>query len=131
MGPPRYDLPDWEKDFSSLSAYIIDYESGLVPAVYLREVRDYFKRHAPESEAKFRFLRFAGAWRFVVENVQSFTVGGIASITADRIEVSEPLRYALWMSFALKTDEELLVFPDPQDVLHIAEDAAADGRFAE
>jgi hypothetical protein len=68
---------------------------------------------------------------FLVANIRSFTIGGIAKITSESVEISPSLRFALWVFFGSPGDDTFDPNPDPQKVLEIAEDADADGLFGE
>jgi hypothetical protein len=118
----RYPLSDWLDDFDNLARYVYPCESGYVPEDYLREIEAYFQKHH-SKDAAFRVDRASSMLRFLVANIQSFTVGHIAMLTTQEVEISLGLRYALWVFFGEPDDVEFNPDPDPQQVLEVAEDA--------
>jgi len=128
MAAGSYEFSDWESDFYFLERYVYLSESGYVPPDYLQEIKTYLQEHHPE-DAAFRFQRFSSMLSFLVANIRSFTVGGIAKITSESVEISPSLRFALWVFFGSPGDDTFDPNPDPQKVLEIAEDADADRLF--
>ncbi len=129
MAAGSYDFDDWERDFDFLEKYVYQSESGHIPSDYLREIEAYFqKQHHPE-DAAFRFQRVSSMLSFLVANINSFTVGGIATITSESVEIGLSLRFALWIFFGSPENDKFDPNPDPQEVLDLAEDADADELF--
>ena len=123
-----YDLSDWESDFDFLERYVYQSESGYFPPDYLQEIEAYFQKYHRE-QATFRFERVSAMLRFLVANIQSFTVGGAAMPTTEAVEISDALRFALWVFFGMPNTINFDRNPDPQDVLAVAEDAEEKGFF--
>lgn len=126
MAADSYDLGDWARDFAFLDRYVYPSESGYIPPDYLQEIEAYFQKHHPQ-DAGFRFERFSSALRFLVQNIDTFTVGGIAMRTSEAVKISDSLRFALWTFFVMPDKEGFDPNPDPARVLDVAEEADRDG----
>lgn len=129
MEAGAYDFEDWESDFAFLGRYVFSSESSDIPPDYVREIEAYFRENYAEADAAFRSERALAALRFLISNIQSFTVSGMAKITEERVELSDSLRYSLWSAFCLPDSEHFDPNPDPQKILEDAE--GAEGLFDE
>lgn len=128
MATGSYDLQDWESDAVFLGRYVYPSESGHIPPDYLREIKAYFQEYHAEN-AEFRSERVSSMLAFLVANISSFNVGGLAMITSEAVNISPSLWFALWTFFGAPSNDTFNPNPDPQDVLAFAEDAEADGLF--
>lgn len=130
MVAENYDLPDWESDFFFLSRYVFRSESGYFPPDYEQEIKAYFQKEYPLS-AELRLRRTLAALRFLISNLDSFKVGGLAQEPPNEaVVISESLWFALWFIFCLPDEENFDPNPDPQKVVDIAEDADSDGLYS-
>ncbi len=130
MEVENYDLSDWESDFFFLSRYVFRSESGYFPPDYEQEIKEHFEKDHPQS-AEFRLRRTLAALRFLISNLDSFKVGGLAQEPPDEaVQISDSLWFALWMIFCEPDEENFDPNPDPQKVVEIAEEADADGLFS-
>lgn len=127
MAAENYDLSDWESDFFFLSRYVFRSESGYFPPDYEKEIKEHFEKDDPENST-FRLRRALAAIRFLISNLDSFKVGGLAQEPHNEaVVISESLWFALWAVFCMPNEENFDPKPDPQKVVEIAEDAEADG----
>ena len=129
MAGEPYDVVHWENDFAFLERYVYPSSSDYIPPDYLQEIESYFQRNYPER-ATLYYSRAVTMLRFLVQNIDAFTVGGIAMKTSEAVDISPALRFALWTKFGLPEDDEFDPNPDPATILDIAEDADLDENFA-
>lgn len=129
MTEQKYDLADWQYDFSFLSRYVFRSDSGFFPPDYELEIREQFEVTHPDS-VEFRCNRAVAAIRFLISHLDSFKVGGLAQEPAgDAVELSKSLWFALWTVFCATDERNFDADPDPQVIVNIAEDADSNGLF--
>lgn len=122
----EYSFHDWEADFYFLTRYVYPSESGYFPPDYEREIEAHYIEHYSPGTAAFRYERASSMLRFLVANIASFEVGGLAmQQMEEEVLISKPLWIALWQTFGMPDKEKFDPNPDPQKIVADAEDIAA------